>query len=86
MAQPEGPGPGRVIVGAAFVIIGTLIFIPSGLCSAILGVIAISDMLTSWKGFLKDAEIAWPYFVAVFAVAIAALVMVRIGLAIRGRK
>ena len=85
MSQPEKAGPGRILIGGAVVVIGILVLIPSGLCTTILGFIAVADLINSPKGFLSDWNAVGPIVFAVPIVAIVAIILIRIGLTIRGR-
>ena len=64
MTQPEQPPRRHWTAGAvALVVIGLLILVPSGLCTAVIGGISISEMFSadssneSWSELLMDQEI-----------------------------
>jgi hypothetical protein len=60
MPDPEGgPGhlkksPGLIAVGIAIVLIGLVILVPSGLCTAVFGIASIGSAIRSgqWSGLL----------------------------------
>jgi hypothetical protein len=49
MSEPASdlPSPGRMAGGMALIVIGLLILVPSGLCTAAFGIGALSDMFSS---------------------------------------
>jgi len=52
MSEPASnlPSPGRMTGGMALIVIGLLILIPSGLCTAVVGGMSIFEMITSSTG------------------------------------
>ena len=48
--QPNLPSPGRMAGGMALIVIGLLILIPSGLCTAVVGGMSIFEMFSSSTG------------------------------------
>jgi hypothetical protein len=52
MSEPDQnlPPPGRMIGGMALIVIGLLILIPSGLCTAVMGGMSIVEMFSSSTG------------------------------------
>ena len=85
MPQPNKPGPGRLIVGGALFIIGVLVLIPSGLCSTILIFGGVLGLISNPHGLWNDIRDFGPLLLIVPVVAIVAVLMIRAGLAIRGR-
>lgn len=63
------PSAGRGCAAVALIVIGLLILVPSGLCSAILGVGGIYEMATNPQTFLNDLSDAGPFALAIFVVA-----------------
>ena len=84
MSLPDEPGrsPGRLFIAGAFVIVGILILVPSGLCSAVMGFGIIASMIANPGAFFKDVSELWPFAVPLLgAVAIGALLL-RAGISI----
>jgi len=52
MSQPNDnlPPPGRMIGGMALIVVGLLILIPSGLCTAVMGGMSLFEMFSSSTG------------------------------------
>ena len=86
MPQPNKPGPGRLVVGGALFIIGVLILIPSGLCSTLLLFGAVMELITGPQVLMNDIRDIDPIVFAVPVLAVIAMLLIRAGLAIRGRK
>ena len=89
MSQPEptSPKPGVMAVGMALIVIGILILVPSGLCTAIFGAGAIYDLTAANPGsFMGDVSDVGPFALGVLVAAIAGFLMIRAGRAMRRRK
>lgn len=72
MQPHDGPGKPawwRVLIGGALMMIGALISIPSGLCTAFLGIGALLTLVTAPASLFQEIGSAGTYFLAVFAVA-----------------
>jgi hypothetical protein len=57
MSEPQQATPGRMLGGLALILIGLLILVPSGLCTAFFGAMSLWGMMTSSGGisFLPEA-------------------------------
>jgi hypothetical protein len=67
--EPELPTPGRMLGGMALIVIGLLILIPSGLCTAFFGAMSIWETITGGTGLnvLSEALIVGAPFILVGA-------------------
>jgi hypothetical protein len=84
---PLPPPPANDGCGAvALIVIGALILVPSGLCTAILGVGAVIDLNSNTSSFWADLSDVGPWALMVIAVAVAGFLMIRAGLRMQKRK
>lgn len=84
--RPNPVPPNNVGCGSvALMVIGALILIPSGLCTAILGVGAIVDLNNGTQQFLSDLGDIWPLALLVVAVAVAGGMMIWAGVRMQRR-
>lgn len=84
MSLPDEPkrSPGRILVAGALVIVGVLILVPSGLCTAVMGFGIVASMIANPGAIFKDVSDLWPFAVPLLgAVAIGALLL-RAGISI----
>lgn len=97
MSQPEPPPPSvlqpetppRVNGGCAavaLIVIGAMILIPSGLCSAILGAGAIVELTSDPKAFMADLSDGWEIALVALAAAAIGFFLMRTGFSLNKRK
>jgi hypothetical protein len=71
MTEPASnlPSPGRMAGGMALIVIGLLILVPSGLCTAVVGAMSIFEMFSSSTGLdvLPEALMFGGPFIAIGA-------------------
>ena len=82
---PERPGVARVLIGGAFIVIGALILIPSGLCSTIMVFAGLMQLITRPGELFASLHNIWPFVAAVVLAALAGLALIRVGRSIGGR-
>ena len=82
---PERPGIARVLIGGAFVVIGALILIPSGLCTTIMAFAGLLQLITRPGELFGTLHNIWPFVAAVVLAAVAGLALIRVGQSIGGR-
>lgn len=73
-------------VGMALIVIGALILVPSGLCTAIMGIGAITELVAEPKTFLADLSDVGPFALGVLAAVAVGAVLLRTGLSMRRRR
>jgi hypothetical protein len=83
---PPPPPPNAGCGAVALIVIGGLILVPSGLCTAILGVGAVIDLSSNTSSFWADLSDVGPWALMVVAVAVAGALMIRAGLRMQERK
>jgi len=83
---PPPPPPNSGCGAVALIVIGALILVPSGLCTAILGVGAVIELNSNISSFWSDLSDVGPWALMVIAVAVAGVVMIRAGLKMQKRK
>jgi len=83
--DPQPSARGRAFVAAALIAVGALILVPSGLCSAVLGIGAVVELVTAPERFLADVADTWPFALTIFAIAIVGILLVRGGYVMRER-
>ena len=77
--------PGRVLVASALIVIGMLILVPSGLCTAVMGFGIVASMIANPGKLFQDLSELWP-FASLFATALViGVVLLRAGIVI-GRR
>ena len=84
--NPPPPPPNSGCGAVALIVIGALILVPSGLCTAILGVGAVIDLNSNTSSFWSDLSDVGPWALMVVAVAVAGFLMIRAGLRMQKRK
>jgi len=80
--RPREPGPALGCVAGALITIGLLILVPSGLCTAILGLSAITGLIKGGWTLAGDWGVGGT--LSVIAAALVGYVLVRIGRKLRG--
>lgn len=83
---PYSPQPNGGCGAVALIVIGALILVPSGLCTAILGVGAVVELNSNASSFWADLSDVGPWALIVIAVAVAGFLMIRTGLRMQRRK
>ncbi len=84
---PPPPSPPNTgCGGVALMVIGAMILIPSGLCTAILGVGAVIDLNSNRSSFWSDLSDVGPWALMVIAVAVAGILMIRAGVRMQKRR
>jgi hypothetical protein len=85
MATPEPnlPSQGRMIGGMALIVIGLLILIPSGLCTAIFGVMSFADLFSSPSAAGEAMSILLEVLIVGGPFIVVGFVLFRVGLALR---
>jgi len=80
--QEQQPSPGRMAGGLALIVIGLLILIPSGLCTALFGGASIFEMLRGGSGLnvLPEALMVGGPFILI------GFVLFRVGVTLRRSK
>ena len=78
---PNNAGCGAV----ALMVIGGMILVPSGLCTAILGIGAIFDLNRGPDQLWSDLQDIGPFALIVVAVAVAGALMIRAGIRMQRR-
>lgn len=84
MSLPDEPSrsPGRLLVAGALIVVGMLILVQSGLCTAVMGFGIVASMIANPGAFFKDLSELWPIATSLLgAVAIGALLL-RAGISI----
>jgi hypothetical protein len=84
VSLPDEPrrSPGRLLVAGALIVVGMLILVPSGLCTAVMGFGIIASMIANPGAFIKDVADLWQFAIMLLgAVAIGALLL-RAGISI----
>jgi len=75
--------PGRVLVATALIVIGALILVPSGLCSAILGIGGVLELVSAPDRFLSDVQNIWPLALGVLVAIAIGILLIRFGQSFR---
>jgi hypothetical protein len=83
---PPSPQPNSGCGAVALIVIGALILVPSGLCTAILGVGAVIELNSNASSFWSDLSEVGPLALIVVAVAAGGFLMIRAGLRMQKRK
>ena len=85
--QPDAPPPASGGCAAvALIVIGALILLPTGLCTAILGVGAVVEMFYSPQNLTADLSDMGGYAFMIVVAAVIGFFLIRAGLAMQRRK
>ncbi|MBS0470880.1 MAG: hypothetical protein JSR60_07405 [Proteobacteria bacterium] len=73
------------MIGGALMTIGVLIFVPSGLCSAFLGLGALVTLVAAPSNLIQMVQENWLFFLSIVAVAAGGCGLYFLGLRIGSR-
>jgi hypothetical protein len=79
--QPPRPNGGCIAV--AMIVLGGLILVLSGLCTAALGIGAVVGALNDPNSFFQELPYMIPYALMVIVVAVGGFLLIRAGLAMQ---
>ena len=82
---PPPPPPNSGCGAVALMVIGAMILIPSGLCTAIMGIGAIVDLNAGIDRFESDLGDVWPFALLIIGAAAAGAAMIWAGIRIQRR-